>query len=83
MKKQITIGILFILILSMVLAACAGATATPPPPTSPPATSAPTEEEMPEEMPDLGTIRVGILPIIAFANLMVAKEKGYFEEEGG
>ncbi len=38
--------------------------------------------EEPPEVPDLGTINVGYLPIIAFTPLFVAQEKGYFAEQG-
>jgi NitT/TauT family transport system substrate-binding protein len=44
----------------------------------------PTEEPMeePMEMPDLGTIRVGYLPITGFVPFFVAQDLGYFEEQG-
>jgi NitT/TauT family transport system substrate-binding protein len=34
------------------------------------------------EVPDLGTIQVGYLPATGFFGFYVAKEKGYFEEQG-
>lgn len=36
----------------------------------------------PAEMPDMGTIQVGYIPILAYAPIFVAIEKGYFEEQG-
>ncbi|MCB0061356.1 MAG: ABC transporter substrate-binding protein [Caldilineaceae bacterium] len=33
-------------------------------------------------LPDIGTIKIGYLPIVAFAPLMVADAKGYFAEQG-
>ena len=35
-----------------------------------------------QSLPDLGTIKVGYLPIITYAPLYIAYEKGYFEEQG-
>lgn len=35
-----------------------------------------------EELPDIGTIQIGYIPIFAFAPFFVANEKGYFAEQG-
>lgn len=35
-----------------------------------------------DQLPDLGTIKVGYLPIITYAPIYIAYEKGYFEEQG-
>ncbi|MFQ5612564.1 MAG: ABC transporter substrate-binding protein [Anaerolineae bacterium] len=35
-----------------------------------------------EELPDIGTLQVGYIPIFAFAPFFVANEKGYFAEQG-
>lgn len=35
-----------------------------------------------EPLPDLGTIRIGYIPILAFTPTYVAADKGYFEEQG-
>jgi NitT/TauT family transport system substrate-binding protein len=34
------------------------------------------------ELPDLGTIKVGYVPVIGYAPLYIAVEKGYFQEQG-
>jgi NitT/TauT family transport system substrate-binding protein len=34
-----------------------------------------------QTLPDLGTIKVGYLPVLSFAPLYIATDKGYFEEE--
>lgn len=34
------------------------------------------------ELPDLGSIKVGYVPVIGYAPLYIAVEKGYFEEQG-
>ncbi len=35
-----------------------------------------------EELPDIGTIQIGYIPIFAFAPFFVAEQKGYFAEQG-
>ncbi len=35
-----------------------------------------------EELPDIGTIKVGYIPILGFAPYFVALERGYFAEQG-
>ena len=35
-----------------------------------------------EELPDIGTIQIGYIPIFAFAPFFVADQKGYFAEQG-
>ena len=35
-----------------------------------------------EALPDLGTIKIGYLPIITYAPIYIAYEKGYFADEG-
>lgn len=42
----------------------------------------PTEGAAGGEIPDLGTIQVGYIPILGFAPYFVAREKGYFDEVG-
>lgn len=39
-------------------------------------------QSAPQEVPDLGKIQVGYIPILGFAPFFVAVEKGYFEEQG-
>lgn len=40
------------------------------------------DEATPGELPDIGTLQVGFIPILGFAPYFVAEEKGYFEEVG-
>ncbi|NJL34104.1 MAG: ABC transporter substrate-binding protein [Chloroflexaceae bacterium] len=58
-------------LLLLLLSACGGAPATPP-------ASAPLEEAAPEPV----TVRMGYVPVIIFAPMYVAIERGYFAEEG-
>lgn len=56
--------------------------------TAEPATDDTTEETTDDggatsgELPDIGTLQVGYIPILGFAPYFVAQEKGYFEEVG-
>ncbi len=34
------------------------------------------------DLPDLGTIQIGYMPVLSYSPLFIAYEKGYFEEEG-
>lgn len=73
------LGLIFVVVL--ILMGCSGQ--------QPEAQPQPTEEMAPEEtesvsetVPDLGTIKVGYLPITGFVPFFVAQGKGYFEEQG-
>jgi len=74
-----------VLVLSLVLAACNGATATPSPapatPSPTPAAATPTPTETPSE-PEISEITVGTIPIVDVAPVYLAIEEGLFEAEG-
>lgn len=66
----------------MALVACGGGTPAGQP-VSPTATGERPATASPGETgPELGTIRVGYMPVLGFGPYMVAKEKGYFEKRG-
>ena len=66
MNKHCHLWVIVVLALVFVTGGCAG---TPTP-----------AAEVP--LPDLGTITIGYIPIIAYAPYFVAFEKGYFAEQG-
>lgn len=86
MKKLIFIVIVSLLISSILLSACTSTQPTEQPAAEEPAMEEPAAEEPTEEeaaeLPDLGVIKVGFLPMVGQAPLFVAKELGYFDEQG-
>ncbi len=73
MKKKI---FAIILVVSVLLGACAPQSAAEP-------TAEPTPvPETEQEQVDLGTIKVGYIPILGFVPFFVAQERGYFADEG-
>ncbi len=82
--------LLFILLITLLLAACGGAASPVAEPTSAlAATEPPAEATLPpeatEETPtdaELAPVRVGIVPVTIYAPFYIALEKGYFAEEG-
>lgn len=92
MKKRSLVRVLLLLfVVGVVAVACGGQE----PESQPPAAveeeavaEEPEEEAMEEEveeepeLPDMGTIQIGYLPILGFAHFMVAVERGYFADQG-
>jgi NitT/TauT family transport system substrate-binding protein len=91
MKGRFPAVIVLALLFSMVLAACDGGTSNPTPTaggssTTPAAgTSVPGSVTSTANVSDPGTltkVRTGYVPVMIFAPLFVAAERGYFAEEG-
>lgn len=92
MKKKFTGSIALLFLLTLILAACDGGTQAPPTPTNTTgpvtveSTPIPTEATATSQpKPTTGALtklRLGYVPVMIFAPLFVANERGYFAQEG-
>lgn len=81
MKRTLNLLFVFLTIFSVILGACQSASPATQKPDETQVSDEPTDV-MREEVPDLGTIVVGYIPIIAHAPWFIAQERGYFAEQG-
>lgn len=87
MKRKLAAAVILVT-LGILMAACAPATAptptpTPPPPTAKPVGAAPTPTAAaPAPKPAPQAVKIGVTGTASDAGLYIAKERGYFSEQG-